>query len=198
MGVVPLLTRRLEIALAKRMNAAVARAEAVSRSPLVAKELIAVVQSLRKGASRSRESYTSRGGTNDEKVEENLRQTLRTIKQHREALPARPKAGTYSWRTLQSQITSTSFECAPRGSDMHRDFAPDSLHRFNDAEKRRLIDVLRSRSNGCHTARTRDCPVGTPRKLAAATTQTVHAMSCVHAGLNERRSRNRARWVWIL
>jgi len=51
MGVVPLLTRETEITLAKRMERGKLRVmKTVARSPLVAKELIAVGAELRKGA----------------------------------------------------------------------------------------------------------------------------------------------------
>jgi RNA polymerase primary sigma factor len=50
MGVVPLLNRETEIVLAKRMERGKLRVlKTVSRSPLVAKELIAVGEELRKG-----------------------------------------------------------------------------------------------------------------------------------------------------
>ncbi|HEY2544571.1 MAG TPA: RNA polymerase sigma factor region1.1 domain-containing protein, partial [Candidatus Acidoferrum sp.] len=82
MGVVPLLNRETEIVLAKRMERGKLRVmKTVSRSPLVAKELIAVGAELRKGdLSIKRVLHLQEEELTDDKIEENLRQTLRTIK----------------------------------------------------------------------------------------------------------------------
>ena len=55
MGIVPLLTRELEVAIAKRMERGQLRVlKAISRSPLVLKELIAIGGDCARVAGRSR------------------------------------------------------------------------------------------------------------------------------------------------
>jgi RNA polymerase primary sigma factor len=153
MGVVPLLTRETEIVLAKRMERGKLRVlKTVSRSPLVAKELIAVGAELRKGTlSIKKVLHLQEEELTDEAVEENLRQTLRTIK-HIEKI--------YQLGRKQA----VKLENTPRSEKVAHVRARRRLARtrieisrlvrsieFNDAEKRRLIDVQRITAERLHS-----------------------------------------------
>jgi RNA polymerase primary sigma factor len=153
MGVVPLLNRETEIVLAKRMERGKLRVmKTVSRSPLVAKELIAVGVELRKGdLSIKRVLHLQEEELTDDKVEENLRQTLRTIK-HIEKIYA------------LGRKQAVKLENTPRSEKLPHLRARRRLGRtrieisrlvrsidFNDTEKRRLIDVLRVTAERLHT-----------------------------------------------
>jgi RNA polymerase primary sigma factor len=153
MGVVPLLNRETEIALAKRMERGKLRVmKTVSRSPLVAKELIAVGAELRNGSlSIKRVLHLQEEELTDEKVEENLRQTLRTIKHiekvyqlgRRQAVKLENTARSEKQAHLRARrrLARTRIEI----SHLVRSIE------FNDAEKRRLIDILRLTAERLHT-----------------------------------------------
>ncbi len=145
MGVVPLLTRETEITLAKRMERGKLRVmKTVSRSPLVAKELIAVGAELRKGSiSIKKIVHLQEEELPEDKVEEKLRETLRTINQIEKLHLAARKLGLKLQNTARSdkqahlrarrRLARTRIEISllVRSID------------FNEGEKRRLIDVLR-------------------------------------------------------
>jgi RNA polymerase primary sigma factor len=145
MGVVPLLNRETEITLAKRMERGKLRVmKTVSRSPLVAKELIAVGAELRKGAiSIKKIVHLQEEELPEEKAEEKLRETLRTINQIEKLYLAARKQG------LKLQNTARSDKQAHLRA--RRRLARARIETallirsidFNEAEKRRLIDVLR-------------------------------------------------------
>src|SRR5580692_6901259 len=153
MGVVPLLNRETEIVLAKRMERGKLRVlKTVSRSPLVAKELIAVGEDLRKGTlSIKQVLYLKEEELTDEMVEENLRQTLRTIKHIEKIYQLGRKQAVKLENTARSEklahlrgrrrLARTRIEI----SHLVRSIE------FNDAEKRRLIDVLRLTAERLHT-----------------------------------------------
>jgi RNA polymerase primary sigma factor len=153
MGVVPLLTRETEIALAKRMERGKLRVlKTVSRSPLVAKELIAVGAELRKGSlSIKRVLHLQEEELTDDKVEENLRQTMRTIHQIEKVYQLGRK------QALKLQSTARSdkqVHLRARRRLARTRIAISHLVRsieFSDAEKRRLIDVLRITAERLHT-----------------------------------------------
>jgi RNA polymerase primary sigma factor len=153
MGVVPLLTRETEIVLAKRMERGKLRVlKTVSRSPIVAKELIAVGAELRKGSlSIKRVLHLQEEELTDDKVEENLRQTLRTIHQIEKVYQLGRK------QALKLQNTPRSEKQAhlrARRRLARTRIAISHLVRsieFSDAEKRRLIDTLRITAERLHT-----------------------------------------------
>jgi RNA polymerase primary sigma factor len=145
MGVVPLLNRETEIVLAKRMERGKLRVlKTVSRSPLVAKELIAVGAELRKGTlSIKRILHLQEEELTDDKIEEKLRQTLKTINQleklcelgrkQRVKLENTAKSDKQAHLRARRRLGRTRIEI----SHLIRSIE------FNDGEKRRLIDTLR-------------------------------------------------------
>jgi RNA polymerase primary sigma factor len=153
MGVVPLLTRETEIVLAKRMERGKLRVlKTVSRSPIVAKELIAVGAELRKGTlSIKKIVHLQEEELTDDKIEEKLRQTLRTIHQIEKVYQLGRK------QALKLQNTAKSEKLAHlrgRRRLARTRIAISHLVRsieFSDAEKRRLIDTLRITAERLHT-----------------------------------------------
>ena len=145
MGVVPLLNRETEITLAKRMERGKLRVmKTVSRSPLVAKELIAVGAELRKGAiSIKKIVHLQEEELPEEKAEEKLRETLRTINQIEKLHLAARKLGLKLQNTARSD--KQAYLRARRRLARARieiSLLVRSID-FNEGEKRRLIDVLR-------------------------------------------------------
>ena len=153
MGVVPLLTRETEIVLAKRMERGKLRVlKTVSRSPIVAKELITVGAELRKGTlSIKKIVHLQEEELTDEKIEEKLRQTLRTIHQIEKVYQLGRK------QALKLENIGKSEKLAhlrARRRLGRTRIAISHLVRsieFSDAEKRRLIDVLRITAERLHT-----------------------------------------------
>jgi RNA polymerase primary sigma factor len=153
MGVVPLLTRETEIVLAKRMERGKLRVlKTVSRSPLVAKELVAVGTELRKGTlSIKKVLHLQEEELTDEMVEENLRQTLRTIKHiekiyqlgRKQALKLEntPRSEKLAHLRARRRLARTRIQVSRLVRSIE----------FNDAEKRRLIDVLRLTAERLHS-----------------------------------------------
>jgi RNA polymerase primary sigma factor len=153
MGVVPLLTRETEIVLAKRMERGKLRVlKTVSRSPLVAKELIAVGVELRKGTlSIKKVLHLQEEELTDEAVEESLRKTLRTIKHiekiyqlgRKQAvkLENTPRSEKAAHVRARRRLARTRIEISRLVRSIE----------FNDAEKRRLIDVQRITAERLHS-----------------------------------------------
>jgi RNA polymerase primary sigma factor len=82
MGVVPLLTREGEVAIAKRIERGKIRAQkAISRSPVAIAELLKIGQELTDGELLIREvvTFTEQEGITEEKIEEYHNYTLETI-----------------------------------------------------------------------------------------------------------------------
>ena len=153
MGVVPLLNRETEITLAKRMERGKLRVmKTVSRSPLVAKELIAVGAELRKGAiSIKKIVHLQEEELPEEKAEEKLRETLRTINQIEKLHLAARK------QSLKLQNTARSDKQAHLRARRRMARARIEISLlvrsidFSEAEKRRLIDVLRATVERLHS-----------------------------------------------
>jgi RNA polymerase primary sigma factor len=153
MGVVPLLTRETEIVLAKRMERGKLRVlKTVSRSPIVAKELIAVGAELRKGTlSIKKIVHLQEEELTDDKVEEKLRQTLRTIHQIEKVYHLGRKQALKLLNTAKSERLA---HLRGRRRLARTRIAISRLVRsieFSDAEKRRLIDTLRITAERLHT-----------------------------------------------
>jgi RNA polymerase primary sigma factor len=82
MGVVPLLTREGEVAIAKRIERGKLRAQkAISRSPVAIAEILKLGQELAEGEISIREvvTFTEQEGITEEKIEEYHQYTLETI-----------------------------------------------------------------------------------------------------------------------
>ena len=82
MGVVPLLTREGEVAIAKRIERGKIRAQkAISRSPVAIAELLKIGEELAEGELSIRETvtFTEQEGITEEKIEEYHNYTLETI-----------------------------------------------------------------------------------------------------------------------
>src|SRR5207253_48577 len=82
MGVVPLLTREGEVAIAKRIERGKIKAQkAISRSPVAIMELIQIGRELQEGELSIREivTFTEQEGITEEKIEEYHNYTLETI-----------------------------------------------------------------------------------------------------------------------
>jgi RNA polymerase primary sigma factor len=153
MGIVPLLTRESEIVLAKRMERGKLRVQkAVSRSPLVFKQLIAMGEELRKGTlSIKKIVHCQEEELTEEKVEEKLRQTLRTIHKVEKLY----HLGRRQWLKLQNTAKSEKQAHLRGRRRLARTRIEISLLvrsiDFNDSEKRRLIDALRVTVERLHT-----------------------------------------------
>jgi RNA polymerase primary sigma factor len=145
MGTVPLLTREGEVTIAKRIERGqLVVMKAITRSPIVIKELIAVGDDLRKGARSIKEivQFDDEELT-EEKIANKTKQTLKHIdkiaKLYDEALreavklDKTPKAKKRSWVRAKWDLARTRVEISLeiRGID------------FNPFEKKRLVDKMR-------------------------------------------------------
>jgi RNA polymerase primary sigma factor len=145
MGTVPLLTREGEVTIAKRIERGqLVVMKAITRSPIVIKELIAVGEDLRKGARSIKEivQFDDEELT-EEKIANKTKQTLKHIdkiaKLYDEALreavklDKTPKAKKRSWVRAKWTVARTRVEISLeiRGID------------FNPFEKKRLVDKMR-------------------------------------------------------
>jgi RNA polymerase primary sigma factor len=145
MGTVPLLTREGEVTIAKRIERGqLVVMKAITRSPIVIKELIAVGEDLRKGARSIKEivQFDDEELT-EEKIANKTKQTLKHIdkiaKLYDEALKEAvrldktPKAKKRSYIKAKWTVARTRVEISLeiRGID------------FNPFEKKRLVDKMR-------------------------------------------------------
>jgi RNA polymerase primary sigma factor len=146
MGTVPLLTRELEVELAKRIERGqLLVMKTLSRSPLVLKELVAVGEDLRRGTVPIKSLiHFDEEELTEEKIEEKTRETLRAIDQIEKLRKAtldrasRMKQGSKSngrgRPRLSTQMARTRIEMSQliRSIDFH------------EREKKRLIALLRT------------------------------------------------------
>jgi len=145
MGTVPLLTREGEVTIAKRIERGqLVVMKAITRSPIVIKELIAVGDDLRKGARSIKEivQFDDEELT-EEKIANKTKQTLKYIdkiaKLYEQALKQAvkldktPKAKKRSYTRAKWEVARTRIEISLeiRGID------------FNPFEKKRLVDKMR-------------------------------------------------------
>jgi RNA polymerase primary sigma factor len=146
MGTVPLLTRELEVEIAKRMERGqLLVMKTLSRSPLIHKELIAVGASLRRGIEPIRSLiHFSEEELTEKKIEEKTRETLRVIDRVaklREAeldQAARMKQANKSHRRRHSGLSMRLARTRVEMSQLIRSI------RFHEREKKRLIALLRT------------------------------------------------------
>ena len=145
MGVVPLLTRECEVAIAKRIERGnLLVLKTISRSPIVLKELIAVGQALRAGARSIKEivQFDDEDLT-PEKIEEKTRRILRVINQierlyevalqQADRLANIAKSGKMAHLRARRQLSRTRIEMSALVRSID----------FKEREKKRLIDVMR-------------------------------------------------------
>jgi RNA polymerase primary sigma factor len=153
MGIVPLLTREHEVAIAKRLERGnLLVLKTISRSPLILKELIETGAELRSGARPIKEiiQFDEEELTTD-KIEEKTRQTLRIIekieKLHELTLKQFAKmesvgaANKNAYRRSKYRLARTRIEM----SHLVRSIE------FKEREKKRLIDILRHAAERLHS-----------------------------------------------
>jgi len=146
MGSVPLLTREGEVVIAKRMERGqLLVMKAITRSPIVIKELIAVGDGLRKGARSIKEivQFDDEELT-ETKVANKTKQTLKyidriaelyeTALKQAEKLAATPKSKKHSYVRAKWALARTRIEISLAIRDLS----------FHWLEKKRLIDKMRS------------------------------------------------------
>jgi RNA polymerase primary sigma factor len=153
MGIVPLLTREHEVAIAKRLERGnLLVLKTISRSPLILKELIETGAELRSGARPIKEiiQFDEEELTTD-KIEEKTRQTLRIIEKieqlHELTLKQFAKmesvgaANKNAYRRSKYRLARTRIEM----SHLVRSIE------FKEREKKRLIDILRHAAERLHS-----------------------------------------------
>jgi RNA polymerase primary sigma factor len=145
MGTVPLLTRELEVVIAKRMERGqLLVMKTLSRSPLVLKELIAVGAELRAGAVPIKSLiHFDEEELTEEKIEKKTRQTLRIIDRIQKL---RETALDLSMQLKQTAKASRSRHLGLSMQLGRTRIAMSQLVRsigFHDREKKRLIALLR-------------------------------------------------------
>jgi RNA polymerase primary sigma factor len=145
MGTVPLLTREGEVTIAKRIERGqLVVMKAITRSPIVIKELIAVGDDLRKGGRSIKEivQFDDEELT-EEKIANKTKQTLRHIEKIAKLydgalkqaikLDKTPKAKKRSYVRAKWDVSRTRVEISLAVRDID----------FNPFEKKRLIDKMR-------------------------------------------------------
>lgn len=145
MGVVPLLTREREVALAKRIERGhMLVLKTISRFPLVLKELVAMGPELRSGAlSIKKVVHLDDEDLTPERVEEKTRRTVRVIGEIEKLYSlARKQAARFantarsnkrSYLRARNQLARTRVEVSRLVRSID----------FNEREKKRLIEVTR-------------------------------------------------------
>ncbi len=146
MGTVPLLTRELEVEIAKRMELGkILIMKTMSRSPLIVKEMLATGAGLRSGtvAIKSILHFDEEELT-EAKIEEKTRQTLKIIdkiEKRREAAVEQSARIKQTAKGNHRRHLKLSMELARTRVEMSRLIR--SIH-FHEREKIRLIALLRS------------------------------------------------------
>ena len=153
MGIVPLLTREREVAIAKRMERGHLRVlKAISRAPLVLQEIISVGRQLRDGALPiKRIVHLDEEDVTTEKLAEKTRDTLRTIDKIEELY----HTGLTQAAKLQNAARSNNRLYLRNRNRLLRtqvgmSLLVRSIH-FTEHEKKRLIDIMRHTVEQVHT-----------------------------------------------
>jgi RNA polymerase primary sigma factor len=158
MGVVPLLTRESEVVIAKRLERGNLRVmKAVSRSPLVLRELVMMAADLRTGARSIKEIVRiDEEDLTAERIDSKVRQTLRTLSKVEELhelalkqaskLENTPASNKRVYLRAKSRLSRTrvAISLLVRSID------------FQERERKRLIDLLRHAAERLH-ALEREC-----------------------------------------
>ena len=153
MGSVPLLTRESEVVIAKRIERGqLVVLKAITLSPIVIKEIIAVGEGLRKGVRSIKEivQFDDEELT-EEKIANKTKQTLRQIEKiallyktalkHAEKLAKTPKSKRQSYLRVKWAVARTRIQISLAIRDIS----------FHWLEKKRLIDKMRSAVERLHT-----------------------------------------------
>ena len=153
MGSVPLLTRESEVVIAKRIERGqLVVLKAITSSPIVIKEIIAVGEGLRKGVRSIKEivQFDDEELT-EEKIANKTKQTLRQIEKiallyktalkHAEKLAKTPKSKRQSYLRVKWAVARTRIQISLAIRDIS----------FHWLEKKRLIDKMRSAVERLHT-----------------------------------------------
>jgi len=152
MGSVPLLTRESEVVIAKRIERGqLVVMKAITRSPMVIKEIIAVGEGLRKGVRSIKEivQFDDEELT-EEKIANKTKQTLRQIDKiaelyktalkQAEKLAKTPKSKRQSYLRVKWAVARTRIQISLAIRDIS----------FHWLEKKRLIDKMRSAVERLH------------------------------------------------
>jgi RNA polymerase primary sigma factor len=152
MGSVPLLTRESEVVIAKRIERGqLVVMKAITRSPIVIKEIIAVGEGLRKGVRSIKQivQFDDEELTG-EKIANKTKQTLRQIKKiaelykaalkQAEKLAETPKSKRQSYLQVKWAVARTRIQISLAIRDIS----------FHWLEKKRLIDKMRSAVERLH------------------------------------------------
>jgi RNA polymerase primary sigma factor len=152
MGSVPLLTRESEVVIAKRIERGqLVVMKAITRSPIVIKEIIAVGEGLRKGVRSIKQivQFNDEELT-EEKIANKTKQTLRQIKKiaelyktalkQAEKLAETPKSKRQSYLRVKWAVARTRIQISLAIRDIS----------FHWLEKKRLIDKMRSAVERLH------------------------------------------------
>jgi RNA polymerase primary sigma factor len=153
MGIVPLLTRDLEVVIAKRLERGNLRVlKTISRSPVVLKELIAIGAEIRTGVRSIKEIIQfDEEELSAEKTEEKTRQTLRTIDQIEKL---RDLARKQAVKLENTEVSNKRAHRRARYRLSRTRIAMSLLVRsidFKEREKKRLIDMLRRTAEQLHS-----------------------------------------------
>ena len=152
MGSVPLLTREDEVVIAKRIERGqLVVMKAITRSPIVIKEVIAVGEGLRKGVRSIKEiAQFDDENLTEEKIANKTKQTLRQIKniaelyktalKQAEKLAKTPKSTRQSHLRVKWAVARTRIQISLAILDIS----------FHWLEKKRLIDKMRSAVERLH------------------------------------------------
>jgi RNA polymerase primary sigma factor len=153
MGSVPLLTREGEVALAKRIeHGQLVVMKAITRSPLVIKELIAVAADLREGARSIKEvvQFNDEELT-EESVANKTRQTLRRVDKIAELYPAALKQAEKLAKTPKSKRQSyVRAKWAVARTRIQISLAIRNIA-FHWREEKRIIDKMRAAVERLHS-----------------------------------------------
>jgi RNA polymerase primary sigma factor len=153
MGVVPLLTREHEVAIAKRIERGHLRVlKAISRSPLVLKELFSVAVELRNGGQAIKKIiHFDDEELTEDKIEDKTKQTLKIIDKievlyatglkqavHLETVP---RANKRVYLRSKYKLSRTRVEMSRLVRTIE----------FNEREKKRLIEIMRHTVERLHS-----------------------------------------------
>ena len=152
MGSVPLLTREGEVVIAKRIeHGQLVVMKAITRSPIVIKEIIAVGEGLRKGVRSIKEivQFDDEELT-EEKIANKTKQTLRQIESIAELYKTALKQAEKLAKTPKSKRQSyLRVKWAVAGTRIQISLAIRNIS-FHWLEKKRLIDKMRSAVERLH------------------------------------------------
>ena len=153
MGVVPLLTREHEVAIAKRIERGHLRVlKAISRSPLVLKELFSVAVELRNGGQAIKKIiHFDDEELTEDKIEDKTKQTLKIIDKIEDLyaiglkqaihLEEVPRANKRVYLRSKYKLSRTRVEMSRLVRTIE----------FNEREKKRLIEIMRHTVERLHS-----------------------------------------------